>query len=1114
VPDRVSFDLLRPARVTVEVGPEGLAAVRLLEWARAAGSAGLVHVARSDTRADRLLRALQGLAPTLEVLLLPPWDCVPYDRAGPSPEIMGRRIAALHRLTEQPRSQRLLITTIDAAMQRLPPRTVWCTSSVSFRVGQELQLDQLENTLLRLGYRRDERVDEPGEAAIRSEVVDVFPAGSDAPYRLDHSDGRITEIRRFDPLTQRTTDEVGIVRVDAASEVILAEPGERFQAIEHWLPQIYCAADTIFDYLPDAAIVLDPEVEDRRAGFIEQIADAYASRSALLGAGEESDRRRPLTPNALYLDKQEWDKRLNARTVIELTGDPGKGAVPRFAEMRDPSEAFGDFVGERLAAGDRVVLTAGSTGDLRFLERTAQRELNIRPARLEDWSSALAAAPGTIGILTAELTGGFLYGRVTVVAFADLAGVRTRGPAHQQRATDELSPGELRLRLGDWVIHLDHGMGILRGLETVEAGGAPSEVIKLEYAADTNLLAPIDEIGRIWRYGAEESGVTLDRLDGEGWAKRRAAVEEHVAKTAHALLALARAREKAAAPALVPPRPDYARFAARFPFAETEDQARAIEATLRDLASGKPMDRLVCGDVGFGKTEIALRGAAAAVLAGKQIALVAPTTVLVRQHLQTFRSRFAGFEMRVEALSRLSTPSEARVVRKGLANGDVRIVIGTHAVAGKQVRFQDLGLLIIDEEQRFGVRQKERLRALGSGIHVLTLTATPIPRTIQAAMVGLQQVSVIATPPARRQPIRTFLLPFEPVTMREALMREHRRGGQSFVVCPRIEDIAPMKERLAEFAPEMQVLTAHAKMPAAELDTVMVRFADGEGDLLLSTNIIENGLDIPRANTILIWRADRFGIAQLHQLRGRVGRGRVRGACYLLTDPAAKLAPATERRLRTLEALDRLGAGFAISAHDLDLRGAGDLIGEEQAGHIKLIGVELYQDLLQRAMAVVRGEDPPEDWTPELNFGLRAGIPASYVAEDEIRLNLYARLAQARAAREIEDFAAEIEDRFGPIPDEVSNLLALARLAHSCRLLGIAKIDGGPQAIALTFRRRSAGAGLEKCDERLSWRGERLVLDQPAESPEQRLRETAGLLRRFSRGQWHECLSQPLTGSR
>jgi transcription-repair coupling factor (superfamily II helicase) len=429
----------------------------------------------------------------------------------------------------------------------------------------------------------------------------------------------------------------------------------------------------------------------------------------------------------------------------------------------------------------------------------------------------------------------------------------------------------------------------------------------------------------------------------------------------------------------------------------------------------------------------------------------------------------------------------------------VQIVIGTHAVAGKLIRFRDLGLLVIDEEQRFGTKQKERLRSFGSGVHVLTLTATPIPRTLQAAIIGLLEVSVITTPPARRQPIRTFLLPFDPVTTSEALRREHRRGGQSFFVCPQIDDIAPMKARLQELVPELEILAAHGRMPAAELDDIMVRFADRESDVLLSTNIIETGLDVPGANTMLIWRADRFGMSQLHQLRGRVGRGRVRAVCYLLTDPAAKIAPATERRLRTLENFDRLGAGFEISARDLDLRGAGDLFGEEQAGHIKLVGVELYQDLLQRALAVAGGEQPPKDWTPELNFGVHAGLPAIYVPEEEIRINLYARLARARSARVIENFAAEIEDRFGAMPDEVASLLALARLARVCRLLGIAKIDAGPQAIALTFRNGKSGAEIEWSDERLSWRSERLVLAQPTESPEQRFHEADRLLRRLSR---------------
>ncbi len=697
-----------------------------------------------------------------------------------------------------------------------------------------------------------------------------------------------------------------------------------------------------------------------------------------------------------------------------------------------------------------------------------------------------------------ELVGGFVYCDVTVVAFADLMGVPTRQHTEQRR-TETLPASEVTLRLGDAVVHLDHGMGVLRGLETVEAADVTSETIKLDYAGKKSLLAPIDQIGRIWRYGTGTSAVKLDSLDGGGWETRRAQVEKHVAQTARALVEVARAKEHATAPVLRAAPRDYNRVAARFPFTETEDQARAIAAMLRDLASGKPMDRLVCGDVGFGKTEVALRAAAVAVFAGKQVAVVAPTTVLARQHVQTFRRRFAGLGVRIETLSRLSSPADARAVRKGLVAGDVQIVIGTHAVGGKQVRFRDFGLLVLDEEQRFGARQKTRMRELGRGTHVLTLTATPIPRTMQAAMVGLHDLSIIATPPARRQPIRTLLLPFDPVSVREALLREERRGGQSFVVCPHIDDIAPMAARLRELVPELEVLTAHARLPPAELDDVMVRFADGQSDVLLATNIIETGLDVPGANTMLVWRADCFGIAQLHQLRGRVGRGRVRAVCYLLTDPAARLPPATERRLRTLESLDRLGAGFQISARDLDLRGAGDLLGEEQAGHMKLVGLDLYQELLRRALALARGKPLPEDWRPELNFEVHAGIPAAYAADEEIRLNLYARLARLRGPNAIEEFAAEIEDRFGAMPEEVLHLLALARLAQACRSLGVAEIDAGPQAVALTFRDDTLTTGFENADARLSWRGERLILEQPTEHAEQRLRETDLLLRKLSR---------------
>jgi transcription-repair coupling factor (superfamily II helicase) len=601
---------------------------------------------------------------------------------------------------------------------------------------------------------------------------------------------------------------------------------------------------------------------------------------------------------------------------------------------------------------------------------------------------------------------------------------------------------------------------------------------------------------RIWRYGSEVVAVSLDKLDSEAWLKRRAKVEAEIAETAKRLAALSDARAKAKAAPFPINASDYDRFVARFRFAESPDQEATIEETLQDLAAGQPMDRLVCGDVGFGKTEVALRAAAAVAMAGGRVAVVAPTTVLVRQHVETFRKRFAGFGIEIAQLSRLTKPAEQREVKKGIADGRIRIVIGTHALANKDVRFDNLGLLIIDEEQRFGTREKARLRLLGDAAHVLTLTATPIPRTLQAAMIGIQDLSLIATPPVRRRPIRTVLTSFDPAVIRTALLRERARGGQSFIVCPRIEDMEPMAARLRDLVPELHVTAAHGKMPADEIDDVMMRFAQGRDDVLLATNIIESGLDLPNANTILIWRADRFGMAQLHQLRGRVGRGRRRGAAYLLTEPGVKLPPVTEKRLRTLEAQDRLGAGFEIAARDLDLRGAGDLIGEEQAGHIKLIGTDLYRRLLSRALEIARGGEPELDWTPDINLGAMPVIPQDYVPEPEVRLNLYAQLARLTNLEEADAFAEEVEDRFGEPPEAFGELLARAQARILSRELGIAKVQGGPKAIVLTpreGRRPHQGVAPEGAE----WREDRLVFRRATASARERYPLALTLLRRM-----------------
>ncbi|PHK93491.1 DEAD/DEAH box helicase [Pseudoroseomonas rhizosphaerae] len=1082
--------------------PDSLLSAWLAEQAAEAGATGIVHVARSEARAGRVARAVRALEPGLEVLLLPAWDCLPYDRASPSRAIMGARMAVLARLSRPSAGPRLLVASVEALGQRLPPAEA--TAGLALRLGDPFDEERIGRALTRLGYVFDDRVDEPGEAALHGAVLDVFPPGEDTlPCRVEYAEGRITAMRRYDPLTQRGAEEEAELLLLPASEAILPEAAEeeREPGLEHALPELYERLTPPLDLLPGAMLVLDPEVEALRGAREAEVTDAYRTRLALTPPTETA--RRPPEPARLFLDKADWAAALEGRRVITLAEPEadaeGAGMLPAFTEAEDPAEAFLDHVQERLAAGGRVALAGGGGQRGRTLARLAAGRLGAPPVPLAGWLALRASPPGTLGLLQGALDAGFATGGDAVIAPGDVrpAPARAPGPA---RAT--VLPGSgPGLQPGDAVIHLDHGLGVLRGVETVELGGASLDCLRLEYAGGNMQLVPLDEMDRLWRYGAEAEGLALDRLNGEAWTERRAMVEAQIAETAAELARLARRREARKAAPLRPPRSPFSRFEARFPFAPTPDQADAIAAVLADLASGRPMDRLVCGDVGYGKTEVALRAAAAAALAGRQVALMAPTTVLVRQHLEGFRRRFAGTGLRVEQLSRLSTPAEAREVKAGLADGSVRIVVGTQALAARSVRFKELGLLIVDEEQRFGASQKAALRRLAEGVHFMALTATPIPRTLQLALVGLQDLSVIATPPARRQPIRTTHVVLDDVVLRQALMREHRRGGQSFVVCARIEDLPAMRERIARLLPALSVTEAHGGMPAAEADAALLRFAGGACDVLLSTNIVETGLDVPRANTMLVWRADRFGLGQLHQLRGRVGRGRTRGTIYLLTDPAEPLSPATLKRLRTLEAFDRIGAGFTISARDMDLRGAGDLLGESQAGHLRLIGVELYQHLLGRALRAARGEAVPEDWTPRLVADMPAFIPESYVEEEALRVELHARLGEilrqedgGGAEHALEELSGEIADRFGPPPEPVGNLLSLARLRIRCRRAGVAELKVGPSAAAATFRDSvpAAGPPLER-------KGERLVLRRESQDAAGMLAAAAGLLDRLPR---------------
>ncbi|MCL4122528.1 UNVERIFIED_CONTAM: hypothetical protein GTU68_051593 [Idotea baltica] len=651
----------------------------------------------------------------------------------------------------------------------------------------------------------------------------------------------------------------------------------------------------------------------------------------------------------------------------------------------------------------------------------------------------------------------------------------------KRRKADNFLTEATSLSAGDLVVHIDHGIGRFMGLETVTAAGAPHDCLLLEYANDARLYLPVENIELLSRYGQETS--MLDRLGGGAWQAKKAKLKERIRDMADKLIRIAAERALRKAEVMDPPQDQWDQFVAKFPYTETDDQLHAIEDVMADMSSGRPMDRLICGDVGFGKTEVALRGAFVAAASGTQVAVIAPTTLLARQHFQSFAERFRGTGIKVRQLSRFVSTKDAKTTKDALKTGEVEIVVGTHALLGKDIKFNNLGLLIIDEEQKFGVTHKERLKQIRSDVHVLTLTATPIPRTLQMSLSGVRELSIIGTPPVDRLPIHTYVSEFDGVTIREALLREHYRGGQSFYVVPRLSDLAEVEGFLQEQLPEIKYVVAHGQMAAGELDDRMNAFYDGQYGILLATTIVESGLDIPTANTMVIHRADMFGLAQLYQIRGRVGRSKTRAYAYLTTKPRKPLTPTAVKRLRVLGSLDSLGAGFTLASQDLDIRGAGNLLGEEQSGNVREVGYELYQEMLEEAIAKMKAgslEGLTEDngtWSPQINLGVPVLIPEGYVPDLDVRLGLYRRLSSLAKKVELEDFAAELIDRFGTLPTEVDTLLRVVRIKAMCHAAGIAKLDGGPKGAVIQFHKDKFANPLGLADYMAAQRGTAKVKD-------------------------------------
>lgn len=1086
-------------RLAVYGAPEGADALIIADAARKRANI-VIHVARDGTRAAAMMQALSFFAPDIPVIEYPAWDCLPYDRVSPSGAVSSRRMAALSMIASHGgKGALIVVTSVNAATQRTAPINVVKGAALSFAPGATIDMDEITHYLRANGYARSSTVRERGEFAVRGGLVDIFPPSADDPVRLDFFGDTLETVRAFDAETQRTLRQLSRFDLNAASEILLNEEtiarfragfvkrfgaagddplyeaisaGRMHAGAEHWFPLFYEGSNTIFDFAEDGLIFTDHLADEAADERLKAVNDYYEARAEDANVRRPRNSEfaapvyRPLPPDELYLSADDWRIALetaNLRPLSPFAPPQGERCYNFAAKIgrNFSAERSGDRVNvfDAVAAHLKVLGESRKTAIACWSEGSADRMRSVLAdhgmsdiGHCGDWN-ALLQSDHRVSTVVLGLEQGFENDKAAFLSEQDILGDRLVRRTRRKRAENFLSEAS-SLSVGDLVVHVDHGVARYEGLKTLEVQGAPHDCLQLVYHGGDKLFLPVENIDLLSRFGAEDSTQALDKLGGAAWQGRKSKMRARIKMMAEELIKVAARRAMQKADAVSPASGLYDEFCARFPFAETEDQENAIGDVIEDLARGRPMDRLICGDVGFGKTEVALRAAFVVAMTGRQVAVIAPTTLLVRQHYRNFLERFKGFPVKIRQLSRMVSAGDAKATREGLESGDVDIVMGTHALLAKSIKFRDLGMLIIDEEQHFGVKHKERLKEYRGDTHVLTLTATPIPRTLQLAMSGIRDLSLIATPPVDRLAVRTTVGPFDPVVARETLLREHYRGGQSFYVAPRIKDLDHIAEFLRDEIPELKFKIAHGQMSPGELEDIMTAFYEGKFDVLVSTTIIESGLDIPTANTMLIHHADMFGLSQLYQLRGRVGRSKHRAYAYLTTSARKKLTDGAARRLKVMQSLDTLGAGFTLASHDLDIRGAGNLLGEEQSGNVKEVGVELYQHMLEEAVAELRegGAAQDEAWSPQINIGTSVLIPEFYVSDLDVRMALYRRLGNVESEEEIDSFAAELVDRFGPLPIEVEHLLEIVAIKTICRRAGIAKIDAGPKGAVIGFR--------------------------------------------------------------
>ena len=1082
---------------------------RLL-WGRLYGAAAALAIASAarqashpliavvaDVQAATILRAELGFflhGEDLPILSFPDWETLPYDVFSPLPELVSERLLTLHRLPTLTRG--VLVVPVGTLLQRLPPRDYVDGHSLMLSVGDRLDLDRTRQRLERSGYQCVSQVIAHGEFAVRGALLDIFPMGSTEPLRIDLFDDEVETIRTFDPDSQRSIEKLQQVRMLPAREfpftdeaisgfrqrwraTIDADPkasliyrevsdGRMPGGIEYYLPLFFEQTATLFDYLPEATFAFESaDARDAAQAAFDAIAVRYEQR--------RYDAERPLlSPRTLYLAPDELASRLNTLAGVCWQSPEvaqrrkGYNAVCNFATGTLPALAIQARASEPAAAlkaflarpGQRSLIVAESTGRRELLTDNL-RGFRIQPSAVNDWRD-FVAGDLPVAVTVASLDQPLMLERegIALITETQLYGEKVRQERRRksrERDGEALVRNLTELHEGAPVVHEEHGVGRFLGLQTLDIGGNRTEFLALEYAKGDKLYVPVSSLHLISRYtGAAEDNAPLHRLGGEQWdrIKKKAAQKAHdVAAELLDIYARRAARQGIAFP---DPGADYAAFANAFEFEETPDQQRAIEAILTDMADPKPMDRVVCGDVGFGKTEVAMRAAFVAVNGGRQVAVLVPTTLLAQQHYQNFADRFADWPIKVESLSRFKSSKEVKSIIDGLADGTVDIVVGTHKLLQPSIRFKNLGLAIIDEEHRFGVRHKERVKALRSEVDVLTLTATPIPRTLNMAMSGLRDLSIIATPPVERHPIKTFVSPWNDSLIQEACQREINRGGQIYFLHNEVETIENMARKIEALVPSARVDYAHGQMRERDLERVMRDFYHRRFNLLVCTTIVESGIDVPSANTIVINRADKLGLAQLHQLRGRVGRSHHRAYAYLITPPAKAMTEDAKKRLEAIESLEDLGAGFTLATHDLEIRGAGELLGDEQSGQIHEIGFTLYMDLLERAVEALKAGRTPEldrplDHGAEIDLGLPALLPDDYLPDVHTRLVTYKRIASAVTAADLKELQVEMIDRFGLLPDATKNLFAITALKLEVQPYGIRKIEAGPRGGRVLF---------------------------------------------------------------